>query len=558
MGKRENDTLERHMEKDFLKKLYTIAGTILLLFVMIVGGIVIIIYQDNEMAKHMTEKDRLLQAEAAHYQWGMLLSQSMLNKVEFTGQQDETKCDFGLLLYGEEIKGNPDMQEFYQKVEPVHKTLHRSAARVLALNKNNETEALKEWNEVVQPSISSLIQYLNEKVQVANEKIEKVGDVLSVLYSLILVVAVVVTGIIYYTIYTTFKYVKKDILIPILAIQQDAIKLAEGELSLEFKVDTKNEVFGLANLLKMAVYEIRGYISAVEYGMNSFSQGDFTCSCPIEFRGDFQSIRESIENFQSKINDTLLEISHVSDLVDSGSEHVAAGAAELTEGAEVQSNSIKELSSIIEEVTRQIFNSANYAKEANAHGIETGEIIEKSHQEMKELVEAIEKIGDVSTDISNIIKTIDEISSETNLLALNASIEAARAGEAGRGFAVVADEIGKLAQQSAKASQNIAELIHQSLLYIEDGQAYAKQMNIGFEAVTDSSHKILQMVAQIAEEAQDQAKAIDRISNNIDDISEIVTNNLATSEESSAAGEELSSQATNLNSLLSQFKFKNM
>ena len=475
------------MEKTFMKKMKTIAGTILLLLVVIMAGIAAVRSQDNTMTYYLEEKDKLLAAEAAHYQWGMQLSQAMLNKSAFTGQQDETKCDFGVFLYGENIKGNPEMQEFYQKIEPVHKKLHESAGKVISLNQTEEEEAMTEWNQVVQPSINTLITYLGDEVGVVDERIEKIHGILSILYLAIIFSGITVVAIIYYTVYETYKYVKKDIVVPILQIQKEAVNLAEGQLSLEFRVDTKNEILDLANLLKAAVGEIKKYISAVEASMNALSHGDFTVSSAVQFKGDFRSIQTSIEDFQEKINDTLQEIGQVSDLVDSGAEDVACGAAELAKGAEYQAHTIAELSEIVEEVTRQIFNSANYAKEADRYGIQTGETIEKNREEMKQLVKAIDKIGDVSTDISSIIKTIDEISAQTNLLALNASIEAARAGEAGRGFAVVADEIGKLAKQSAEASQDIEGLIHQSLEYIEDGQTYAKQMNTGFDKLPNKS-----------------------------------------------------------------------
>ena len=546
----------RQMEKDFLKKMSTIAINILILFFVIAGGIVLIISMDRKISYYTEKKDNLLTAEAAHYSWGMQLSQAMLNKAEFTGQKDETKCDFGMFLYGEEIKGNPKMQEFFSKVEPVHKTLHESATRVIGLNKINGNEALNEWNKVVQPTIDSLIDLLNEEIENTAKSVEKTENILTILYGIIIAVGVAVTVIIYYTIYSTYRYVKKDIVVPVLKIQKDAVKLAEGDLSLAFEVDTQNEVLELANQLKEAVGEIKKYISTVQYGMTSFSNGDFTCSCPIQFRGEFISIQKSIEEFQETINQTLSEIGKVADLVDSGSEEVAAGATDLARGAEEQAHSVQDLSHIVGKVNEQISNSAKYAKEANDYGIQTGHIIEKSYKEMNQLVQAMEKIGEVASHISGIIKTIDEISSQTNLLALNASIEAARAGEAGRGFAVVADEIGKLAKQSAEASGDIEELINQSLVYIEDGQDYAAQMRTGFEAVAQSSGKILDMVRQIAEEAEDQANAVDHILGTIEDISNIVSNNSATSEESSAAGQELSNQATNLNNLLCKFKYK--
>lgn len=551
-------TSTRSMEKEFLRKMYTIGGTILLLFAVIVAGIVVIIVQDRKVVQYTEKRDKLSEAEVAHYYWGMQLSQAMLNETQFTGELDETKCDFGQYLYGGQIKGNDKMQEFYQRVEPIHKKLHQSATTVIELNKSNKAEAMEQWNQLIQPSIDELIECLNQEISVADKDVEKAERIVMLQYGAIIVICIFVVAMIYVTIFKTCRYVKEEIVAPILEIQKETIKLAEGQLSLDFKVSTDNELLQLAELLKEAVAEIKQYIYAVEFGMESFSKGDFTCSCPIEFKGEFKPIQASIEEFQEVINSTLLEIGMVAGQVNSGSGDVAIVATELAKGAEIQASSISNLSKLVEEMTKQIFNMANFAKEADAHGLETGQTIEKSHHQMEELAQAMERIGNASSDISNIIKTIDEISSQTNLLALNASIEAARAGEAGRGFAVVADEIGKLAKESANASQTIADLINQSLVYIEEGQSYAKQMSGGFDDVSRSTGKVLEMIGEIAEESQGQADAVDEISKNLVEISNIVTNNSATSEETSAAGHELSEQATNLNNLLSKFQFKKM
>ena len=548
--------MEKQMKKAFMAKFTAILASIILLFLLIVVSIIVIGNEDSKLAEYTDWRSKFQGAEAAHYKWGMELANSLLHDWEFTGQMDGTKCDFGLFLYSDTIKNEEEFSQFYTQVEPLHRRLHESAHAIVELQKTDKDAAIQLWREQIAADISSLIELLGAQQEALEGPIEQIGRTLRITYIVVIIASAVVLGLTLFNMYKVYAYVKSEIVLPIYRLKEETAKLARGQLDLDYSVDTANELKDLADSLQEAINEIKQYIGAIESGMSCFSKGDFTCSCPITFVGDFAPIQNSIEIFQNKINGILSEINGVSHQVDSGAEDIAGGAAELAAGAEEQANSVHELSNIVGDVTEQIRNSAKYAKEADVYGVQTGEAIEKSRLEMEQLMEAITKIGAASSDISNITMTIDEISSQTSLLALNASIEAARAGTAGRGFAVVADEIGKLAQQSAEASRNIAELIDQSLNFINDGQTSAEQMNKGFEVLAENSHKVLEMVGSIASQSQEEAEAVEKISNSIAEISNIVANNSATSQESSAASEELSSQATVLNNLLSQFKFK--
>ena len=258
-------------------------------------------------------------------------------------------------------------------------------------------------------------------------------------------------------------------------------------------------------------------MDAIDYGMSEFSKGNFACSCPITFLGDFANIQIAIEKFQAKIVQTLKDMDQSASQVSIGASQVAQGSQALAQVATEQASGVEELSSSITDIRNHITETSNYAQK----------------------------------------KVIDDIAFQTNILAINAAVEASRAGTAGKGFAVVASEVRSLAQKSASAAKDTAELIENTLRHVTRGEKNAAQTESAFNEVSESVHDILKMIDKVAYAAGDQATTISQISMGIDQISAVVQTTSATSEESAAASQVLDQQASFMRDLLHQFKLSN-
>ena len=175
---------------------------------------------------------------------------------------------------------------------------------------------------------------------------------------------------------------------------------------------------------------------------------------------------------------------------------------------------------------------------------------------MDDMLVAMDDISRSSSEISKIIKTIEDIAFQTNILALNAAVEAARAGVAGKGFAVVADEVRSLAAKSAEASQNTADLITASMDAVSRGVKLAKDTANQVKVVSEGAATVMTKVNQISVLAEEQADSMAHISNSVEQISAVVSTNSATAEESAAASHELADQASIMRDLIHHFTLR--
>ena len=163
---------------------------------------------------------------------------------------------------------------------------------------------------------------------------------------------------------------------------------------------------------------------------------------------------------------------------------------------------------------------------------------------MRAMQTAMQAITTSSADISKILKTIDEISFQTNILALNAAVEAARAGEAGAGFAVVADEVRALAQRSAVAARETAAKIDDSVAKSQQGAQISTEVAKSFEIIQQQVLQLDQLVGEIATASSEQSQGIGQVTIAVAQMDRITQSNAASAEETSAASQDLNAQAS--------------
>jgi len=243
------------------------------------------------------------------------------------------------------------------------------------------------------------------------------------------------------------------------------------------------------------------------------------------------------------IRTAITELTDTTDQVTSASGAVASASQSLSEGAAEQAASLEETSASMEEMASMTHKNAENARTVATMMSDVDIRVHASNQSLGDMVAAMGSIQDSSRQVAKIIKTIDEIAFQTNILALNAAVEAARAGAAGMGFAVVADEVRNLAQRSAVAARDTAQLIAASIEKAQDGNAKVDQVATSIAAITGSIASMRSLVDDVSAASVQQAQGIQQVSQVMAQMEQVTQRTAATAEESAAAGEELRSQA---------------
>ncbi len=347
-------------------------------------------------------------------------------------------------------------------------------------------------------------------------------------------------------------WLTRSIVKPMKEITNAMDAFSQGKFSeTEITYRSEDEMGQMCHSARRIVRNIEFMVQDLTQGLESIGSGDFATRSANDdvYVGDFAPLAAATYRIMDRLSNTMRKINLAADQVSGGAEQLSMGAQTLSQGSTEQASSIQQLSATLTEVSRQVNQNADNASKARKEAEQANKEVQTSNNQMHNMIAAISDINSKSSEISKIIKAIEDIAFQTNILALNAAVEAARAGSAGKGFAVVADEVRSLASRSADAAKSTTHLIADCLSAIQHGDTVAEETAQALEQIQTSAESVTQKAFDISDKTNDQTSMVNHINGEVVQISELIQTMAASAQESAATSRTLSQQAVLLHQL---------
>lgn len=503
---------------------------------------------------------------------------------------DSEQCDLGKWLHSDDIdtlvSEYPELLSKLENMLIVHGELHESAGIIAEMvSQGQDSDALNYFRTVTEVKADLTLTYLDEIISWYDAEIEhmaisrdifsnetiialrgvqnKFDEIISITNnnimtedvmlesgksaSMTLLIISIVTAVL--AIVVAF-ILATTIIKPIIKCVSFAEQIGIGDLSASLDIDQKDQIGQLCDSLRNVLRGFKEKALVIE----KIAEGDLTAE--IKTLSDKDGLGISLLAMKRDLNILIGRISVAVTQISSGSEQIAEASQSLSEGATTQASSTEEVSVMVNEISGQAAQNSDNASQARAISEKASLDAEKGNTNMGDVVVIMEKINRGADDTKKIVKVIDDIAFQINLLALNANVEAARAGKYGKGFAVVADEVRNLAVKSAQAAKETSEKVEESIKNIRNGSNAVQVSADQLKEIVKGSQQVSEILGEIASANKNQDDGISQATTGLDLIDKITQENTGNAEEAASASEELSSQSQELKGLVDRFKLE--
>ncbi|SFB42997.1 methyl-accepting chemotaxis protein [Clostridium frigidicarnis] len=333
-------------------------------------------------------------------------------------------------------------------------------------------------------------------------------------------------------------------------------EFSKGNLDVSVKGDYKGEHAKIKEALNSTINKISFYISEISRVTNELSNRNLDVKIKGNFLGSFKEIEVSLLTIVNYYNDIFKQIQSSIKEISYGVENVNSVALNVSHGVSEQASAIEEITASISEITEQIKATSNAIQEANSLSINLISSASSVEVKVKEVMVSMEDIDVSSNNIYKIIKIINEIAFQTNILSLNATIEATKAGEYGKSFAVVAEEVRKLSERSAEAVKESSKLIEDTISKVQVSKNAVSETTTSIEDILNKEKNIGELLNHISETSKVQATNIEQINLAITEVSKVTEQNANNSESTASYTEEVLKETNQLKEVVDTFKLK--
>ncbi|MFC0337620.1 methyl-accepting chemotaxis protein [Kushneria avicenniae] len=286
------------------------------------------------------------------------------------------------------------------------------------------------------------------------------------------------------------------------------------------------------------------------------AQGDLTQEITVTGRDETAQLLGAMKKMNASLLTLVSSIRETCQSVHAGASELSHASHDLAARTEQQAASLEETAASMEEISSTVKHNTEATQQVNTLTIEATGNVRSSREDVVQSLSLMKEIATQSQRVNEILATIDSISFQTNILALNASVEAARAGEQGRGFAVVASEVRSLANRSATSAGEIRQLLEEMSQRIASGVAQAERSGGSIEQTRGAIEQLATLINDIATASREQDGGVDQVNTAIAQMDLVTQQNAAMVEQSTAAASMLEEQAGQLQKLVATFRIR--